>query len=134
MYTQAQIAALRQFLIDNVATYGALDDQAAAELLNTPSVTKIKPSISGSDVFSATNAGEFDALTATLRSEWLSLCSIDSINPGNGLPAAQAAIRIFGAGSATLAALQVLRSELVSPAANIGLPRARADYVRLART
>lgn len=134
MFTQAQLVALKTFLDANAATYAALDDQTAAQTMNALTETRVKASLSGSDVFSVTSATEFDAKTDAQRSEWLSLCAIESLNPANGTPAAQAAIRIFGGGSQTVSALQALRTEPVSPATLAGLPQVRADYVRIART
>ncbi len=89
---------------------------ADAALINNENIASVKASLSGAEVFEATDATEFDALTDAQRSEWLSLCAIDSMNPANGTPAAAAATRIFGGGSATLTALQSLRAENISRA------------------
>lgn len=134
MFTQEQLVQLRAFLDANAGTYGALDDQTAAETMNALTETRVKSSLSGSDVFSATVASEFDALTDAQRSEWLSLCSIENLNPADNTPARDTTVRIFGGGSATVTALQALRTESVSPAQFEGLPKVRADYVRIARS
>lgn len=133
-YSQEDLATLSALLLADVPTYGALSDQAAADVLNTLSEADVKPFISGGDMFSVTDAGEFDLLTDAERSEWLSLCAIDNVNPANGTPAAAVTIRIFGGGSVTTTSLIALRSITVSPASVAGLPFVREDHVRIART
>ena len=133
MYTAAQLAQLRAFIDANAGTYGALSDEQVADTMNAATETRVKASLSGSEVFSSTVASEFDALTDAQRSEWLSLCAIETLNPADGTPARDTAVRIFGGGSGTIAALQTLRTESVSPAQLEGLPKVRADYVRVAR-
>lgn len=135
MYTQAQLITLRDYLVAQSPTYDLMDDQAVADALNdTTAATRIKSSLSGSEVFRVTDSTEFGALTQADRTEWLSLCNMGSLDPANGTPAAATVIRLFGAGSTTLASLQALRSEPISLATEIGLPKVRADYVRIARS
>ena len=98
---------------------GMTDEQATADL-NTVYRTKVKPSVSGADAFQVTDSGEFDALTDAARSEWLSLCAIDSVDPANGTPAAGTATRLFGGGSATVIALNAFRTDDVSRAVELG--------------
>lgn len=127
-------AGLKVFLDANVGIYGGLDDQSAAETLNALSKTRVKTSLSGAAVFATTDSGEFDALSDAARSEWLSLCSIDNLDPADGTPAVATTVRLFGGASATVIALDTLRTESISPATKQGFPRVRADAVRIARS
>ncbi len=102
--------------------YSGMSDQQFADSLNAKDIDVIKSTVSGSDVFAATVDTEYDALTAGLRQEWLSLCAIDSLVPSNGEAAASTVIRIFGGGSATIANLQTLRTSTISRGSQLGLP------------
>lgn len=136
MYTQTQLAALKAYLDANAADFGALDDQAAAELMNNDvapeGVVRVRASMSGSEVAANIDATEYGALTSADKSVILALCAIDTLNPADGGLAHQTIASIFGAGT-TANNLLAARSERVSRAVSINLPRCRADYVRVAR-
>lgn len=133
MLKPAQLVTLRAFLDANSGTYGALDDQTAAETLNAQTESRVRATMSGGELFENTDATEFSALADADKSQWLALCAIDSINPANSGPAAAIATQIFGGGSTTLTALAAARTESLSPAATQGLPRVRANDVIHAR-
>jgi len=69
---------LRAYLDANAGTYGALNDAAAAAQINSDD-TRTRESISGSELFGYTDEAEYLALTDALKSQWLSLCAIDSV-------------------------------------------------------
>jgi len=98
----------------------SLDDATAVDELNAVNLTRTKSSVSGADAFQVTDSGEFDVLTDVARSEWLSLCAIDNVDPSNGTPAAATASRLFGGGSTTLANLIAFRTENISRAVELG--------------
>nr|NIR92464.1 hypothetical protein [Gammaproteobacteria bacterium]NIW96976.1 hypothetical protein [Phycisphaerae bacterium] len=80
-----------------------------------------------------TDAVEFDNLTDTQRSEWLSLCAVDQMDPANGTAAANTATRIFGGGSTTIDNLQNLRTKTISRAEELGLGPVNIGDVQNAR-
>lgn len=115
---------------------GMTDGQVVVALNSTSSPygrTVVKASLNGASVFEATNSTEFDALTDAQRSEWLSLCAIESLDPANGTPAAATATRIFGGGSTTVANLQTLRSEVVGRGTELGFGNVNVGDVQNAR-
>lgn len=135
-FSQAQLVTLKTYLDAESATYAALNDQDAAVTLNALSETRIKASLTGVEVFEATDSSDFTALTDAQKAQWLSLCAIESMDPSNGGVMVTLAQDIFagGASSATAIALIALRNESISPATEQGLPLVRADNVRVART
>jgi hypothetical protein len=115
---------------------GMTDGQVVTALNSTSSPygrTVVKSSLSGADVFKATDSTEFDALTDAQRSEWLSLCAIEGLDPANGTPAAATATRIFGGGSTTLSNLQSLREEVVGRGTELGFGSVHIGDVQNAR-
>jgi len=100
--------------------YSGMDDPAVTADLNTVYRTRTKASVSGADAFQVTDPDEFDALLDPARSEWLSMCAIESLNPANGTPAAAIATRLFGGPSATVAALIAFREETVTRGVELG--------------
>jgi hypothetical protein len=117
--------------------YSGMTDGQVVEALNSTSSpygrTIVKSSLSGASVFESTDSAEFDALTDAQRSEWLSLCAIESLDPANGTPAAATATRIFGGGSTTVANLQTLRSEVVGRGTELGFGDVNVGDVQNAR-
>ena len=134
MPSPEQIQLIRDYLDANAATYAALSDQEAADLMNTQSETRIRAEMAGAEVYSLTDITEFDGLTEVRQSLWLTLCSIDTFDPANGTPGVSLAVRLFGGGSATVTALQAARQEAVSPAVlYIGIHRVHAPDITAAR-
>jgi len=102
--------------------YAGLDAEQAAASLNLKDRSRVRASMSGDEVFQATVAAEFAALAANSRKQdmWLAFCARGSIDPAGAGNVAFVQF-IFGAGSATVAALSSLRQETISRAAELGL-------------
>jgi hypothetical protein len=111
--------------------YGAMTDAQARDSLNTVDRTKNKDLLAGDEMFSATDSGEWAALTDHKQSLWMDLCGRESINP---FGAANLALvtSIFGAGP-TLNALAALRVEDVSRAGELGGGLVSVAHVSFAR-
>lgn len=62
-----------------VKGYSGMDDDAIAESISAVNIPVQRDSIPGDELFGATDETEYLALVAAKRSEWLSLCSINSI-------------------------------------------------------
>lgn len=116
-----------------VRGYAGMTDEQVTVDLNTVYRTKVKSSVSGAQAFQVTDSGEFDALSDAARSEWLSLCAIESVDPANGTPAAGTATRLFGGGSVTVAALNDFRTDDVSRAVELGVGSVTIGDVQNAR-
>lgn len=112
---------------------GMTDLQAANSLNDTVDRVVQKALVAGWEAFQATVDTEFDAMAASDRQEWLGICSIDSLEPANGKPAASTVLRLFGGGSATVTALQALRQDTVNRATELGLGRISEGDVNHAR-
>ena len=108
------------------------DAQLAANQINALDVPRVKASMSGSEMFLNTDAGEFAVLTTAKKSEWLSFCGIGGHDPANNGVAHQFVDYIFGAG-ATLIALAAARMETVSQGQAIGVGKVNAGHVIDAR-
>jgi hypothetical protein len=114
--------------------YSGMTDEQAATDLNTVYRTRPRSSMSGDEIFAATDNTEFLGLTDHKQQLWVSFTSKDVINAYD-----QTNIDfldyIFGAGSTTKTTLSSLRTEDVSRATEIGLPKApNAGHVGYART
>ncbi len=92
--------------------YGTATDADVLSWLQE-SVQKNKDSMTGDEIFQATDAAQWDGLTDSQKNQWLAFCGRDSIDP---FGAANVALvtAIFGGGSATVTALQALRQETVT--------------------
>ena len=108
-------------LIDTEPANGARTDQQVLDWLNE-TVSRNKGSLSGDEMFNAADTTEQNALTAEKRGEWLSLCGRDGIDPFGAANVALV-IQLFGGGSASVAALQALRTEQVDRVTNAGISR-----------
>lgn len=114
--------------------YAGMDDVQAQDALNLVNRTRVRASMSGDEVYTATDSAELASLTDTELNLWLSMCARLSIDPG-ATANVQTLRRIFGGpASATEGALSILRSETVSRAAELGLPGVTAGDVEYART
>jgi len=94
-------------------------ETAAAEI-NLVNRTKNKTSLTGDEMFAATDATDWVGLTDHQQLLWLAFTGKDSLDP---FAAANVALvtNIFGGGSTTLTALAALRKEDVSRAGELGL-------------
>lgn len=118
------IAALKAEIDSDplVRGYSGMSDEAVAADLNTVYRTRNKSSLSGDEMFQATDGSEFTALTEHKEVSWLSFCSRNSVSC---FAAANVAFvqYIFGGGSTTVSNLNALRTESVSRADELGLGR-----------
>lgn len=115
------------------------DDQVAADQLNAVNRQINKESLAGDEIFTATVPAEYNALdtgsgnTPDQQGHWLAFCGRDEIDPF-ATANVQFVTDMFGSGSATLAALNVLRRENVSRAVELGLGRVNAGDIGIARS
>ncbi len=127
------IAKLKAELTDDPESigYSGMDNAAAAAALNTKNRTTNKTSLTGNELFTATDATEFAALTDAKRSLWVGWCNTDR----DPFDAANVAffVYIFGEGSDTGTALGAIRLNDVSRASELGLGNVRAGNVAEAR-
>ena len=112
---------------------GMTAEQAVADL-NNPRRSRVKTSMSGDAVFQNTVAAEFAALTVNSGKQtmWLAFCGRADINPAASANIAFVQF-IFGAGSATVAALNAARNESISRATELGLGDVTPGLVEEAR-
>jgi len=111
--------------------YSTMSDLEAANDLNTIYQEINRTSMTGSELLSHADAGEYSALIDSKKDNWLSLCGVDSINPFGS--AVQVVIDIWGGGSITIANLQAARVETISRAQELGITVNEGD-VNHART
>lgn len=109
-----------------------MTDEAVAADLNTVYRTVNKTSLSGDELFAATDSAEFAALTDHQESLWVSFCGRSSVDPFGASNVAFVQY-IFGGGSTTVANLNALRTESVSRAFELGLGSVRPGDVTQAR-
>ena len=113
--------------------YGGMSDEALAIDINTEYRTSNRTSMTGDEVFGATDNTEFTGLSDHLRELWVSFTSKDSINPANATNIALLDY-IFGGSSTTKTTLATLRQIQISRASELELPTVTAGDVRYARS
>lgn len=113
--------------------YSGMTDEQVAEDLNTVYRTINKTSLSGDELFAATDSAEFAALTDHQESLWVSFCGRSSIDPFGASNVAFVQY-VFGGGSTTVSNLNSLRTESVSRAAELGVGVVRPGEVTEARS
>lgn len=92
--------------------YGS-DAGIVAGQLNALDGARSKNSMTGDEVFAATDVAEFGALSAHKQLLWLSFCGRVSISPA-GASNVALVVWVFGSESATVAALVAERTEEIS--------------------
>lgn len=112
--------------------YAAMNDIEVAASLNTENRTVNKTTMSGDEVFQATDSAEWGLLLEPAKSQWLAFCGRDSIDPYGAANVAFVQT-VFGGGSATVTNLQALRVQTVSRAAELGLGTVTENNVFKAR-
>ena len=129
------IAALAAELTAGHPTSGpySADPQIAADQINAVNQTRIKASISGSELFKATSKVEFASLPAAQQSAWRETCAIAEHDPSQGGITEATVLDIFPVQGATVAALQAARNETVSRAEVLGLGKVTMSHVLEAR-
>lgn len=128
------IAKLKTLLASPHPVSGAwqADDAAAAAQGNVVDCEENITSLSGNQLFTATNGTEFAALTDAKRSNWISWCNTDR-DPWNEVNVAFVDF-IFGDNSATKTALAALRKRAVSLFQKNGLGFVYPGHIENART
>lgn len=111
---------------------GMSDAEVAADLL-TEYRSRVRVSMSGDEIFAATDATDFADLTDHKRELWLALCARDILDPAGAANVALV-MWIFGGGSTTLANLITSRQEAISRATELGLGHVREGDVQRARS
>jgi len=109
------------------------DAQLAADQINALDIDLIKNSISGADMWAATDPVEFAGLTAAKKSEWLAFCGITDHSPENNGLAHKFIEYIFGGTSATETALAQVRKSTVSRGSQLGLKELKSTHIQVAR-
>ncbi|MEE9185243.1 MAG: hypothetical protein V3U39_12330 [Acidimicrobiia bacterium] len=127
------LAALKAELLAGHPETGAYSGNAsvAAAQLNLENCSQNKASLTGNELFTSTDAGEFTALTDPAKQMWVSWCSTDR-DPRNANNVAFVNY-IFGAGSVTMAALAALRTEAISRAQELDFGAVDPGHVQRAR-
>ena len=127
------IQAIKDELAAFPATYGALSDAEVADKLNLKEITSTKQYLSGSEIFNATDDGEYTALADDVsstgnekRAAWDRVCAVDSIDTSNGIARAREA-ELFGAGTTTRSNLQAARQSTISRAQELGIKVREGD-------
>lgn len=107
--------------------YSGLSNLEIANSLNTKNRNINKTSITGDEIFAATDATEFNSLpdgstnnSADKKTMWIAFCSRQNLNPFGSANVAFVQY-IFGSGSTTISNLQTLRTETVSRAEELGI-------------
>lgn len=102
---------LAELLATNGDWPGSLTDQQALDWLNT-SIDVNRDSVSGDEMFQATDSTDWLALSDAEKSQWLAMCARDTLDPFGSANVALVTA-LFGGGSDTVAALIALRKESV---------------------
>ena len=110
---------------------GMTDEQAAADL-NTVYRTRNRSSMSGDEVYNATDPTEFSGLADVPKQLWMAFCGRTGIDPF-ATANVETAIQIFGNTSQTVTNLQALRVEDVSRAVELGLGEVKVGHIEQAR-
>ncbi len=128
------IAKIKTLLASPHPESGAWDaiDAAAAVQFNVVDMTRVKPGMSGDEVFAATDATEFGELTDHKQQIWVAFCGRDTIDPSGASNVALVAW-VFGGTSDTLEALAAARTEVVSLAIGEGLGVVKTGHIQRAR-
>jgi len=127
------ITALKtELTVDPLARgYSGMTDEQAATDLNTVYRTRNKTSMTGSEVINRVVPAEWNALTDAQQAKAWNIIHLGTLNPF-GVEATMLSA-IFGAGSATIAALAAARKGNVSRADELGFGFVYAGNVMEAR-
>lgn len=130
----ANIELLKAELISGHPGTGAYDADPviAAGQLNAVNRTKNRASMSGDELFAATDSTEFASLTVEKKANWLSFCGRDTINPFGASNVAFVQW-VFGGGSTTVASLAASRTTEAGRAEELGIGFVRPGHVTEAR-
>lgn len=101
-------------------SYSGMTDQQVADDLNTVYRTRVRSSMSGDDVFQATDTTDWTGLTADQQNLWMSFCGRSAIDPAGASNVALVE-NLFGNPSTTRTNLLNIRTENISRAVELGL-------------
>lgn len=112
--------------------YSAMDDKAAAASLNAINRTVNVESVTGQEVFEATTATDYAALSAAELQQFWGIIGMSEILV-NAQNTRAALLGMFGPGTDTRANLAALQTTLVSRATELGLGPVKVGHVQEAR-
>lgn len=95
--------------------YSGMDDQAAADNLNTEYRTRLRELIATWEIIEATVPAEYTSLSAAEKTRYQTFVAAGNINPA-GVNTRAAFAAMFGAGTTTRSNLQALQDEDISRA------------------
>lgn len=116
--------------------YTGKTNQEAADILNALTIVAPRTTITGAELWEATNLAEYKALSDGERHAYSVLVSIDTIQVGAGTNSRATLAALFPAGSTTRANLMALlaQTNTTSASARLGLPFVGAHHVAVARS
>lgn len=128
------IAALKAELLAGHPGTGAYnaDDELAAGEGNVVNRTRNKTSVTGDEIFDATDGPEFSALSDLKKQLWLAFCGRETIDPFGSANVAFVQF-LFGGGSTTIGNLGPLRIDSVSRFVELGLGFISPGHITEAR-
>ncbi len=113
-------------------SYSGMDDQAAADDLNTEYRTRVKELIATWQIIEATDPAEYSALAAGEKTRYQTYVSAGFINP-SGANTRSGFAAMFGASTVTRANLLALEDEDISRAEELDIGAVTEGDVRRAR-
>lgn len=133
----AQLAALAAELTTSTHPttdpYNVDNTLAAAEIM-AENITRIRDSMTGSEIWELTDMTEFNALaTDILKDRWISFCAIETHDPVNNGKLHTMVTSIFPPTGDTRDNMVTARSELVSQATILGLGSVNSGSVAQVR-
>ena len=111
--------------------YSGMSNREAADDLSLEIRPTNRDWMEGSEAYDQTNSEEFSNLSDVAKSQWLSLCAIQRVNPFG--PAAQMAIDLFPVAGETITNLQNSRIKFISRGSEIGYGKVQEGDVEQAR-
>ena len=127
------LAALKAELLSGHPATGPYSGDAttAAAQIHLKNRSRDRTTLTGNELFTSTDAGEFTGLTDAAKQMWVSWCNTHrDPTAANNIAFVNF---IFGVGSATIAALAALRVELIGRDEELGLGAVGAGHVLRAR-
>jgi hypothetical protein len=123
LLSRKQAEDLAAHLAADVPTYGALDDQAVADLMNGQTVSRNKATLSAAEIYEAIDNSELRALTGDNTANVSEILSLgDSVQVGPTTKARTALLAAFPDPSPSRDALILAVAEDVSLPTSLGLP------------
>jgi len=111
--------------------YATMNDLEVAQSLNAVDREVNRTSISGSELLGLADSTEYSSLNDIQRDNWLALCGVDSIDPFGS--AVQLISSIWTGNPLTIANLQAARTETLSLAQELRLPKVKEGHVQETR-